>query len=64
MGRDWIIDVLADLRRFACENELPLLGAQLQEAELIAELELAAGASGPALSGDTAPAAKERMRNS
>ena len=29
MGNDWIIDVLADLRSFAHNNELPLLAAQL-----------------------------------
>lgn len=41
MGRDWIIDVLADLRAFARENELPMLAGQLDEAALIAEVELA-----------------------
>ncbi|MDP5084173.1 MAG: hypothetical protein NWQ23_02050 [Yoonia sp.] len=41
MGRDWIIDVLADLRAFAHENDLPLLAAQLEEAGLVAEVELA-----------------------
>ena len=41
MGRDWIIDVLADLRRFARENDLPLLSAQLAEAGLVAEVEIA-----------------------
>ena len=41
MGRDWIIDVLADLRRFARENDLPLLTAQLEEAGLVAQVEIA-----------------------
>lgn len=41
MGRDWIIDVLADLRSFARENDLPLLSAQLEEAGLVAEVEIA-----------------------
>lgn len=41
MGRDWIIDVLADLRTFAQENDLPLLAAQLDEAGLVAEVEIA-----------------------
>lgn len=41
MGREWIIDVLADLRIFARENELPLLTAQLEEARLVAEVEIA-----------------------
>ncbi|EBA12270.1 hypothetical protein [Roseobacter sp. CCS2] len=41
MGRNWIIDVLADLRRFARDNDLPLLSAQLEEAGLVAEVEIA-----------------------
>jgi len=41
MGRDWIIDVLADLRSFARDNDLPLLTAQLEEARLVAEVEIA-----------------------
>ncbi len=41
MGRDWIIDVLADLRSFARENDLPLLHQQLEEAGLVAEVEIA-----------------------
>ncbi|MFA8440365.1 hypothetical protein [Yoonia sp.] len=41
MGRDWIIDVLADLRSFARDNDLPLLTAQLDEARLVAEVEIA-----------------------
>ncbi len=41
MGRNWIIDVLADLRSFARDNDLPLLSAQLEEAGLVAEVEIA-----------------------
>ncbi len=41
MGRNWIIDVLADLRSFARDNDLPLLSEQLEEAGLIAEVEIA-----------------------
>lgn len=41
MGRDWIIDVLADLRSFARDNDLPMLRAQLEEAELVAQVEIA-----------------------
>jgi len=41
MGRVWIIDVLADLRSFARDNDLPLLTAQLEEAGLIAAVEIA-----------------------
>jgi hypothetical protein len=43
MGRDWIIDVLADLRSFARDNDLPMLRAQLEEAELVAQVEIASG---------------------
>ena len=41
MGQDWIIDVLADLRRFAQKNDMPLLGEQLEEAALVASVEIA-----------------------
>ena len=41
MGRDWIIDVLADLRSFARDNDMPLLSAQLEEAGLVAQVEIA-----------------------
>jgi hypothetical protein len=41
MGRDWIIDVLADLRSFARENDMPLLMAHLEEAGLVAAVEIA-----------------------
>ena len=41
MGRRWIIDVLADLRDFARENDMPLLHKQLEEAGLVAEVEIA-----------------------
>ncbi|MCK0095139.1 hypothetical protein MWU60_06125 [Yoonia sp. F2084L] len=41
MGRDWIIDVLADLRQFTRENDLPMLTAQLEEAGLVAQVEIA-----------------------
>ncbi len=44
MGRDWIIDVLADLRSFARDNDLPMLRAQLEEAELVAQVEIASRA--------------------
>ncbi len=50
MGRDWIIDVLADLRSFARDNDLPLLTAQLEEARLVAEVEIASRADSEAAS--------------
>ena len=40
MGHDWIIGVLTDLRSFASQNNLPLLTAQLEEAALVASVEI------------------------
>ena len=40
MGNDWILDVLADLRRFAQLNDLPLLAVQLDETAIVANAEL------------------------
>lgn len=40
MGNDWIIDVIADLRSFAHQNELPLLAAQLNDATHVAKAEI------------------------
>jgi hypothetical protein len=42
MGHDWNIDVLADMRTFANQNEMPLLCAQLDDAMLVAAAEVAA----------------------
>ncbi|MFO8127726.1 hypothetical protein [Yoonia sp.] len=57
MGRDWIIDVLADLRSFARDNDLPMLTAQLEEAGLVAEVEIASRGeeSRPQARGDLDP---------
>lgn len=41
MGRVWIIDVIADLRSFARENDMPLLTKHLEEAGLVAAAEIA-----------------------
>ncbi len=41
MGNDWIKDVLADLRRFALQNDLPLLAVQLDETAVVAQAEIA-----------------------
>ena len=41
MGQKWIIDVIADLRAFADQNELPLLAAQLDITSGIAKAEIA-----------------------
>ena len=40
MGNGWILDVLADLRRFAQLNDLPLLAVQLDETAMVANAEL------------------------
>ena len=40
-GHKWIIDVLADLKTFAEQNNLPLLAAQLGETALVAMVEIA-----------------------
>lgn len=41
MGQKWIIDVLADLRAFADQNELPLLAHQLDVTSTVAQAEIA-----------------------
>lgn len=41
MGHKWIIDVIADLRTFADQNDLPLLSHQLEVASNVAKAEIA-----------------------
>jgi hypothetical protein len=41
MRHDWIFDVLADLRAYANENDLPALAEQVAAALRIAESEIA-----------------------
>ncbi|MBU2962064.1 hypothetical protein KO516_14835 [Citreicella sp. C3M06] len=48
MTHDWIIDVLTDLKTFARANAMNALAEQLDEAQLIAQLEIASGAEGGA----------------
>jgi len=43
MGKDWIIDVLADLRTFAQKNDLPILAVQLEETALCSATTTLAG---------------------
>lgn len=45
MSKDWIIDVLTDLRTFAHLNELPSLAEHLDDTVLVAAAELAQSAS-------------------
>ncbi|MDC0739034.1 hypothetical protein N6L24_12160 [Cognatishimia sp. SS12] len=40
MRHDWILEVLADLRSYAVENDLPQLAAELDELTLLAAVEL------------------------
>ncbi|TFL19413.1 hypothetical protein [Jannaschia formosa] len=40
MSKDWIIEVLGDLRGFATMNELPNLAAQLEESIIVAIAEV------------------------
>lgn len=46
MGQKWIIDVLADMRAFADQNDLPLLSHQLEVASTVARAELATALTG------------------
>ena len=41
MQNEWIIDVLGDLRAFAAENNLPGLASQMEEALVVASVEIA-----------------------
>ncbi|MEM9580080.1 MAG: hypothetical protein AAF891_05285 [Pseudomonadota bacterium] len=42
MTHKWIIDVLTDLKTFAAHNDLPALAAQLEDAQLVASVEMSA----------------------
>ncbi len=42
MKNDWIVDVLADLRAYALEHDMPALSEQLDDARVIAATEIAA----------------------
>ena len=56
MGHEWIIDVLADLKTFAKQNDLPLLAVQLEDSALVASAEIATVAenTSPIKRGDSA----------
>ncbi|RMD88859.1 MAG: hypothetical protein D6811_13235 [Alphaproteobacteria bacterium] len=49
MGHDWILDVLADLKAYACTNGLAALAAQLDETILVAAAEGVASGKGTPL---------------
>lgn len=46
MGHKWIIDVLADLRSFAQENDLELLADHLAQTAKVASAEIEASSEG------------------
>ncbi len=46
MGHDWILDVLADLKAYADQNDLPALARQLDETARIASAEIASSRDG------------------
>jgi len=46
MPNDWIIDVISDLKCFANNNGLPALAQQLDDAVLIAAMEIASNKGG------------------
>lgn len=48
MSKEWIIDVLGDVRGFATANGLPTLADQLEEAIAVAVIEISQVAPGQA----------------
>ncbi len=46
MQNEWILDVLTDLRAFACRNGLGALAKQLEDTRLVAASELASDSEG------------------
>ena len=52
MTHEWIIDVLLDLRTFAAKNDMNALAAQLDDAKMMAIIEIASKTERPAV--DTA----------
>ncbi|NCO20673.1 MAG: hypothetical protein GW905_01375 [Rhodobacterales bacterium] len=60
MANDWILDVLADLKKFAARNDLIALAAQLDQTAVVAATEIASNEMrAPALIG--VDAAQTRM---
>lgn len=46
MGKDWILDVLTDLRTFAVSNGMPALAEQLDDTRIVAMSEIASSTEG------------------
>jgi hypothetical protein len=51
MSKEWIIEVLGDLRGFASMNGLPELALQLEEACVVAAVEIAQTEAGASAAG-------------
>ena len=49
MTNNWMLDVLADLRQFADQNDMPGLSAELTRASAVARDEIRANAAGTAM---------------
>lgn len=63
MAQDWIVDVLADLRSFALQNNLKTLAEQLDDTLLVAATEIAQSAQHvPEDTDDHVPAAGRLSR--
>lgn len=46
MGKEWILDVLVDLKTFAAANGLPDLERKLEETRSVARVEIASAGKG------------------
>ncbi len=64
MSNEWILDVLTDLRSFARENGMDALAEQLDDAHLLAVIELTLQTKNPCTSDSdtTHPAINHRTR--
>ena len=62
MQNEWIIDVLGDLRAFAADNHLTGLAQQMDEALVVAALEIAQGTDAAMRTGRHEQAAGEVLR--
>ncbi|KIT17650.1 hypothetical protein [Jannaschia aquimarina] len=54
MSKDWIIDVLRDLRAFSADNNLPALAEHMDEALAVASVEIAQDGDASAAEGNGA----------
>ncbi|UYV36193.1 hypothetical protein N4R57_14325 [Rhodobacteraceae bacterium D3-12] len=61
MKKDWILDVLADLKTFAQNNGLASLAIQLEETALVATAEIASSGEGQLI--DAKSESKQFERN-